>query len=236
VTEVEKKAVTDATRSAGAREVFLIEQPMAAAIGAKLPIQEAGGNFIIDIGGGTTEVAVISLGGIVLAKSLRIAGDKLNSDIIQAAQEEYKLTIGERTAEDIKIGIGSAYLLKEKKDMPMRGRNLITGLPEEIIVSDDEIRKAMERSVRQIVNEIKTTIEETPPELLADIMAKGIYLAGGGSLLRGLDILVAKETKIKTKIVDDPVTAVVRGAGQVLENLDTLEEVLVEKEYLEPPR
>jgi len=236
VTEVEKKAVTDATRSAGAREVFLIEQPMAAAIGAKLPIQEAGGNFIIDIGGGTTEVAVISLGGIVLAKSLRIAGDKLNSDIIQAAQEEYKLTIGERTAEDIKIGIGSAYLLKEKKDMPMRGRNLITGLPEEIIVSDDEIRRAMERSVRQIVNEIKTTIEETPPELLADIMAKGIYLAGGGSLLRGLDTLVAKETKIKTKMVDDPVTAVVRGAGQVLENLDTLEEVLVEKEYLEPPR
>jgi len=236
VTEVEKKAVADATRSAGAREVFLIEQPMAAAIGAKLPIQEAGGNFIIDIGGGTTEVAVISLGGIVLAKSLRIAGDKLNSDIIQAAQEEYKLAIGERTAEDIKIGIGSAYLLKEKKDMPMRGRNLITGLPEEIIVSDDEIRKAMERSVRQIVNEIKTTIEETPPELLADIMARGIYLAGGGSLLRGLDILVAKETKIKTKMVDDPVTAVVRGAGQVLENLDTLEEVLVEKEYLEPPR
>jgi rod shape-determining protein MreB len=236
VTEVEKKAVSDATRSAGAREVFLIEQPMAAAIGAKLPIQEAGGNFIIDIGGGTTEVAVISLGGIVLAKSLRIAGDKLNSDIIQAAQEEYKLTIGERTAEDIKIGIGSAYLLKEKKDMPMRGRNLITGLPEEIIVSDDEIRRAMERSIRQIVNEIKTTIEETPPELLADIMAKGIYLAGGGSLLRGLDILVAKETKIKTKMVDDPVTAVVRGAGQVLENLDTLEEVLVEKEYLEPPR
>jgi len=236
VTEVEKKAVADATRSAGAREVFLIEQPMAAAIGAKLPIQEAGGNFIIDIGGGTTEVAVISLGGIVLAKSLRIAGDKLNSDIIQAAQEEYKLTIGERTAEDIKIGIGSAYLLKEKKDMPMRGRNLVTGLPEEIIVSDDEIRRAMERSVRQIVNEIKTTIEETPPELLADIMAKGIYLAGGGSLLRGLDILVAKETKIKTQMVDDPVTAVVRGAGQVLENLDTLEEVLVEKEYLEPPR
>lgn len=236
VTEVEKKAVADATRNAGAREVFLIEQPMAAAIGAKLAVQEPGGNFIIDIGGGTTEVAVISLGGIVLSKSLRIAGDKLNSDIIQAAQDEYKLAIGERTAEEIKIGIGSAYPLKERKEMPMRGRNLVTGLPEEIMISDEEIRKAMERSIKQIVNEIKATIEETPPELLADIMKKGIFLAGGGSLLRGLDNLVTKETKINAKIVDDPMTAVVRGAGQVLENLDTLEEVLVESEYLEPPK
>jgi len=236
VTEVERKAVADATRNAGAREVFLIEQPMAAAIGAKLLIQEAGGNFVVDIGGGTTEVAVISLGGIVLSKSLRIAGDKLNSDIIQAAQEEYKLLIGERTAEEIKIGIGSAYPLREKKQLPMRGRNLITGLPEEIIISDEEARKAMEKSVRQIVNEIKTTIEETPPELLADIMKKGIYLAGGGSLLRNLDTLITKETKISTKIIDDPLTAVVRGAGMVLENLDTLEEVLAETEYLEPPR
>ena len=236
VTEVERKAVADATRNAGAREVFLIEQPMAAAIGAKLLIQEAGGNFVVDIGGGTTEVAVISLGGIVLSKSLRIAGDKLNLDIIQAAQEEYKLLIGERTAEEIKIGIGSAYPLREKKQLPMRGRNLITGLPEEIIISDEETRKAMEKSVRQIVNEIKTTIEETPPELLADIMKKGIYLAGGGSLLRNLDTLITKETKISTKIIDDPLTAVVRGAGMVLENLDTLEEVLAETEYLEPPR
>jgi len=236
VTEVEKKAVADATRNAGAREVFLIEQPMAAAIGAKLSVQEAGGNFVVDIGGGTTEVAVLSLGGIVLSKSLRIAGDKLNSDIIQAAQEEYKLLIGERTAEEIKIGIGSAYPLREKKQLPMRGRNLITGLPEEIIISDEEARKAMEKSVRQIVNEIKTTIEETPPELLADIMKKGIYLAGGGSLLRNLDTLITKETKISTKIIDDPLTAVVRGAGMVLENLDTLEKVLAETEYLEPPR
>lgn len=236
VTEVERKAVADATRNAGAREVFLIEQPMAAAIGAKLLVQEAGGNFVVDIGGGTTEVAVISLGGIVLSKSLRIAGDKLNSDIIQAAQEEYKLLIGERTAEEIKIGIGSAYPLREKKQLPMRGRNLITGLPEEIIISDEEARKAMEKSVRQIVNEIKTTIEETPPELLADIMKKGIYLAGGGSLLRNLDTLITKETKISAKIIDDPLTAVVRGAGMVLENLDTLEEVLAETEYLEPPR
>ena len=236
VTEVEKKAVIDAGKSAGAREVFLIEEPMAAALGARLPVQEAGGNFIVDIGGGTCEVAIISLGGIVLAKSLRIAGDKLNEDIIQFAQEEYKLLIGERTAEAIKIGIGSAYPLKEKRELPMRGRNLVTGLPEEILVSDEEIRMAMEKSVKQIVAEIKTAVEETPPELLADVMTNGIYLSGGGALLRGLDILIQKETKIPTKIIEDPMTAVVRGAGQVIENLDELHEVLVETEELSPPK
>ncbi len=236
VTEVEKKAVRDATLNAGAREVFLIEEPMAAAIGARLQVQEAGGNFIVDIGGGTAEVAVISLGGIVVSKSLRIAGDKLNEDIIQFAQEEYKILIGERTAEAIKIAVGSAYPLKEKMETPLRGRNLVTGLPEEIMVSDTDIRKAMERSVRQIVNEIKATVEETPPELLADIMAKGIHLSGGGALLRELDVLIAKETKIPTIVVEDPLTAVVRGAGLVLENLDELEEVLVETEELDPPR
>jgi rod shape-determining protein MreB len=236
VTEVEKRAVCDATKNAGAREVFLVEEPMAAAIGARLPVQEAGGHFIVDIGGGTTEVAVISLGGIVVAKSLRVAGDKLNEDIIQFAQEEYKLLIGERTAESIKIGLGSAYPLKEKRELPMRGRNLVTGLPEEISVSDEDIRRAMEKSVKQILAEIKIAIEETPPELLADVMASGIYFAGGGALLRGLDTLVQKETKIPTKIIEDPMTAVVRGAGLVLENLDELSEVLVETEYLEPPK
>ncbi|MFH1036918.1 MAG: rod shape-determining protein [Patescibacteria group bacterium] len=236
VTEVEKKAVIDAAKSAGAREVFLIEEPMAAAIGARLPVQEAGGNFIVDIGGGTAEIAIISLGGIVLSKSLRIAGDKLNEDIIQFAQEEYKLLIGERTAEAIKIGIGSAYPLKEKRELPMRGRNLVTGLPEEILVSDEDIRRAMEKSVKRIVTEIKTAVEESPPELLADIMASGIYFSGGGSLLRGLDILVAKETKIPTRLIEDPMTAVVRGAGMVLENLDELEDVLVETAELEPPK
>ena len=299
VTEVEKKAVRDATESAGARKVFLIEEPMAAAIGARLDIQEAGGNFIVDIGGGTTEVAVISLGGIVMAKSLRIAGDKLNEDIIHFAQNEYKLLIGERTAEEIKIGIGSACALKNskssntraqskrtsssfppslpsearsarggfaelrsslalrsawadeasassthtlnkngnpKREMPMRGRNLVTGLPEEITVTEEEIRKAMEKSIKQIIEEIKSTIEETPPELLADIMSRGIQMAGGGSLLRGIDFLVAKETKIPTKIIEDPMTAVVRGAGMVLENLDELSDILVETEYLEPPK
>jgi len=235
VTEVEKKAVEDAAKNAGARTVYLIEQPMAAAIGARLPVQDAGGNFIVDIGGGTTEVAVISLGGIVIAKSLRTARDKLNEDIIQFAQEEYKLLIGERTAEEIKINIGSAYPLKEKKEMTLRGRNLVTGLPEEILVSDEDIRRALKKSVSQIITAIKTTVEETPPELLADVMERGIYLAGGGSLLRGLDILIAKETKIPTKIVDDPLTAMVRGGGLVLENLDELHEVLMETEYLEPP-
>ena len=250
VTEVERKAVRDAAKSAGAREVYLIEQPMAAAIGARLPVQEAGGNFIVDIGGGTTEVAVISLGGLVVSKSLRIAGDKLNEDVIYFGQEEYKLLVGERTAEEIKIGIGSAYPTSavkakkqisgngagEKREMPMRGRNLITGLPEEIIVSDEDIRRALERSVRQIVNTIKATIEETPPELLADIMTSGIHFAGGGALLKGLDVLVGKETKIPTKIIDDPLTAVVRGAGLVLENLDELREVLLEDDYSEPPK
>ena len=236
VTEVEKKAVQDAAKSGGAREVFLIEQPMAAAIGARLPVQEAGGNFIVDIGGGTTEVAVISLGGLVLAKSLRIAGDKLSEDIIYFGQEEYKLLIGERTAENIKINLGSAYPVKQKKEMPMRGRNLVTGLPEEISVSDVDIRRAMEKSVKQIVNAIKATVEETPPELLADIMSRGIHLAGGGALLRGLDSLISKETKIPCKIIDDPLTAVARGAGMVLENIDELHDVLVEIGELEPPK
>jgi len=236
VTEVEKKAVRDAAKNAGAKEVFLIEEPMASAIGARLPVQEAGGNFVIDIGGGTTEVAVISLGGIVLAKSLRIAGDKLNEDIIHFAQEEYRLLIGERAAENIKIGSGSAYPLKEKKELPLRGRNLVTGLPEEIMVNNEEIYRALQKSVKQIIAAVKTTVEETPPELLADIMTKGIYLSGGGSLLRGLDILVQEETKIPTKIIEDPMTAVVRGAGMVLENIDTLSEVLAEPEELKTPK
>lgn len=230
VTEVEKRAVRDAAKSAGARTVFLIEEPLASAIGAKLPIQEPSGNFIVDIGGGTTEVAVISLGGIVAFRSLRIAGDKLNDDIIQFAQKEYKLLIGERTAELIKINIGSAMPLKEKKDMPMRGRNLVTGLPEEVVVFNDDIQRALDRSVKQIISAVKTTIEETPPELLADVMTNGIYLSGGGSLLRGLDALIAKETKMPCKIIDDPLTAVVRGSGMALENLDKLAEVLSKDE------
>ena len=226
VTEVERKAVRDAAKNAGARTVFLIEEPLASAIGARLPIQDAGGNFVVDIGGGTTEVAVISLGGIVTFRSLRIAGDKLNDDIIQFAQKEYKLLIGERTAEAIKIAIGSALPTKEKKEMAMRGRNIVTGLPEEVVIFSDDIQRALEKSVKQIVFAIKTTIEETPPELLADVMTNGIHLAGGGSLLKGLDILIARETKIPCRIVEDPLTAVVRGGGVALENIEMLSEVM----------
>ena len=232
VTEVERKAVIDAAKNAGARKVFLIEEPLASAIGAKLPIQDAGGNFIVDIGGGTTEVAVISLGGIVKFRSLKVEGDKLNDDIIQFAQKEYKLLIGERTAEMIKIAIGSAMPLKEKKEIPMRGRNLVTGLPEEVVVFNDDIQRALERSVRQIVSAIKTTIEETPPELLSDVMTNGIYLAGGGSLLKGLDVLIARETKMPCQIIDDPLTSVVRGSGITLENIDQLAALVAKDEEL----
>ncbi len=236
VTEVERRAVRDAAKSAGAGEVFLIEEPMAAAIGSRLPVQEAGGNFIIDIGGGTTEVAVMSLGGIVIAKSLRIAGDKLNEDIINFAEEKYKLLIGERGAEEVKIKIGSARPMKEKKELPLRGRNLVTGLPEEVLISDEDVRKAMEKSIKEIVMAVKTTVEETPPELLADIMSRGMYLAGGGSLLRGLDILIQDEVKVPTKTIEDPITAIARGAGLVLENIDELEDVLTKTEDLDPPK
>lgn len=241
VTEVEKKAVIDATKSAGAREVFLIEEPMAAAIGARMPVHEPAGNFMVDIGGGTTEVAVISLGGIVVSKSLRIAGNKLNQDIINYAQEKYKLLIGERTAERIKISIGVVFFEKEPpkneiKEMPMRGRNLVTGLPEEVTINQLDVKKAMDRSINQIISEIKNTIELTPPELLSDIMKKGICLAGGGALLRGLDKMITKETKMPCYIVEDPMTAVARGAGLVLENIDEYHDVLVEIEELQPPK
>jgi len=236
VTEVEKKSVEDAARNAGAREVFLIEQPIAAAIGARLPIQEAKGNFLIDIGGGTTEIAVISLGGIVTSKSLKIAGDKLSEDIIQYVQQKYKLLIGERSAEEVKISIGEALPSKEKKEAPLRGRNLITGLPEEIIVSCEDIRKAMEKSLNQIVEAVKTTIEATPPELLADVMSNGIHLTGGGALLRGFDNLLKQATKMPVKIIEDPLTAVVRGGGIVLENLEELKEILQDAQTGELPK
>ncbi|BFT94916.1 MAG: rod shape-determining protein [Minisyncoccus archaeiphilus] len=237
VTEVEKKAVIDAAKSAGARDVFLIEEPMASAIGARMPVNEPAGNFVVDIGGGTTEVGVISLGGIVVSKSLRVAGDKLNQDIIDYAQEKFKLLIGVRTAERIKINIGIVYFEKDPdkkdiKEIAMRGRNLVTGLPEEVIINQLDVKKALEKSVNQIINEIKNTVEITPPELLSDIMKKGIYLAGGGAQLRGLDKLVTKETKMPCYVMEDPMTGVARGAGMVLENLDEYHEVLVETEDL----
>ena len=236
VTEVEKRAVEDATRNAGARAVYLIEEPMAAAIGIRLPVQEAAGNMIVDIGGGTTEVAVISLGGIVVSRSLRTAGDKLNEDIIQYAREEFNLLLGEKTAEDIKISVGSAYRLDESLETSMRGRDIVTGLPKEIIVNDSQIRKALKRSIASLVNSIKSAVEETPPELVADIMRRGIFVVGGGSSLRGLDKLVSEQTEMPVKLVEDPLTAVVRGTGVVLEDVDALRDVLVTTQYEEPPK
>lgn len=231
VTEVERRAVEEAALNAGARQVFLIEEPVAAAIGARLPIQEAAGNMIVDIGGGTTEVAVISLGGIVASRSLRIAGDEMNQDIIDFAREKFNLLLGERTAEEIKLGAGSAIELKEVINIPMRGRDLVSGLPKEIVVNDEHIRVAIRKSVKQIVDAIRSTMEETPPELVADIMEKGIVLCGGGALLRGLDILVKEATQTKVHIADDPLTSVVRGAGLVLEDLENLKNVLLPAQF-----
>ncbi len=231
VTEVERRAVEDAARNAGAGEVYLIEEPMAAAIGSRLPIQDPAGNMIVDIGGGTCEVAVISLGGIVVAKSLRIAGDKLSDDIIKYARDEYKLLLGEKTAEDIKINIGSAFELDNEVCATMRGRDLLNGLPKEIIVNNEDIRKAMSRSIKTLVNTVKSAVEQTPPELVADIMERGIVLSGGGSLLRGLDRLIAEETEMPVRVTEDPLTAVVRGCGVVLEDIDKLREVLVSSQY-----
>lgn len=235
-TEVEKKAVEDAAKSAGAREVHLIEEPIAAAIGARLPVQEPIGSMIVDIGGGSTEVAVISLGGIVTARSVRIAGDKMNEDIINFAREEYNLLLGERTAEEIKIEVGSCVELDDKLETIMRGRDLITGLPKEMTITDEDVRKALHGSVYYLVNSIKATIEETPPELLADIMRSGIVLAGGGVLLRGFDKLLEKETKISVRIAEDPLTAVARGAGVVLENIEKLKDTLVPSETISMPK
>lgn len=236
ITEVERKAVRDAALSAGAREVYLVEEAMAAAIGARLPVQEALGNMIVDIGGGTADIAVISLGGVVTSRVLKIAGDRLNQDIIDYAQDELKLVLGERTAEDIKIAIGSAYELDEVLEASMRGRDLTTGLPREIIVNSDQIRRALAHSNQAIINAVKDTIESTPPELVADIMNRGIVLVGGGSLLRGMDKLIIEETKMPAKVVDDPLTAVARGAGIILEDLDKLKEVLMPMDYGEVPK
>lgn len=228
VTEVERKAVQDACLSAGAREVFLIEEPMAAAIGAKLPVEEPEGVMIIDIGGGTTEIAVISLGGMVSSKSLRVAGDELDQDIISYMRVRYGLIIGEKTAEDLKIEIGSAFPDGQTNQVSVvRGRDLATGLPKSIRISADEVREAMTPTINQIVYAITETLEETPPELVSDILVKGITLTGGGALLKGLDKKIAEETKIPVWITDDPLTTVVRGCGEVLENLDLLSKVKV---------
>jgi len=227
ITEVERKAVEDATKSAGAREVLLIEQPIAAAIGARLPIQEPSGFMVVEIGGGATEIAVISLGGVVTSNSLHIAGSELDENIIQYARENFNLLLGQKTAEEIKIKIGTVIGETEKQESPLRGRDLISGLPKEVMVSSFQIKEAIIRSVRQIVEAIRDTLEKTPPELVADIYERGIMLSGGGANLRGLDKLIAQETRIPVRLVDDPLTSVVRGIGIVLEDIENLQEVLV---------
>jgi rod shape-determining protein MreB len=228
VTEVEKRAVHDATTSAGAREVYLVEQPMAAAIGAGLPITESTGSMIVDVGGGTTEVAVISLGGIVVSRSLRVAGDEMDESIINYARQKYNLLIGERTAEQAKIDAGSAYPLEEELTVTLRGRNLITGLPEAVDVSSVELREALSGPVSAIAQTVRDTIDETPPELISDLMQHGIVLSGGSSQLRGLDERLSEETKMQVRVAEDPMTCVALGAGMILEELDTLHKVLTD--------
>lgn len=227
VTEVEKRAVEEASLQAGAREAYLIEEPMAAAIGANLPVEEPSGSMVVDIGGGTSEVAVISLGGIVTSKSLRVAGDEFDEAIVHYVKKEYNLMIGERTAEEIKVTIGSAYLKPTEEVMEVRGRDLISGLPKTRNITSTEIVDALKEPINSIIDAIKFTLEKTPPELAADIMDKGITLIGGGALLSGMDKLITQETGMPVNIADRPLDCVVLGTGKVLEEIDTLKRVLV---------
>jgi len=225
ITEVEKRAVRESAEQAGARVVHLMEEPMAAAIGANLPVTEPTGSMIIDIGGGTTEVAVISLGGIVVSKSVRVAGDEMDNAIIQHIKRKYNLMVGERTAEDIKIKIGSADVLPEEKNYTIKGRDLVAGLPRTVQVSSEEIREALAEPINTIVETVKNCLERTPPELAADIMDAGIVMAGGGSQLQGLDTLLHAETGLPVRLADNPETAIVLGTGKVLESLDLLNRI-----------
>ncbi|MEK7569617.1 MAG: rod shape-determining protein [Patescibacteria group bacterium] len=234
-TNVETRAVYDAARSAGAREVFLVEEPMAAAIGIRLPIREPVGTMIIDIGGGTTDVAVISLGGIVRSKNLKVAGDRLNNDIISYMRDEFKILVGERTAEQIKIAIGSV-IPREYMETEVRGRDLLTGLPREVVITDSDVREAIAGSVRELIEGVKNVLETTPPEILSDIMHRGITLSGGGALLSGLAELLTRVLKIPVYMIDDPLSAVARGTGVILDDLPAYEDVLVGHQDELPPR
>ena len=233
VTEVEKRAVIDATTQAGAREAYLIEEPMAAAIGAGLPVEEATGNMVVDIGGGTTEIAVISLGGIVVSKSIRVGGDEMDTSIIQYIKRMYNLMIGERTAEEIKIKIGTAIITVDKeKTMQIRGRDLVTGLPKTIEIKSGEIREALGDPIFKIVDAVKGTLERTPPELAADVMDHGIMMTGGGALLANLDKLIAKETGMPVIVADDALSCVGEGTGRALEDINLLKRVVMTSKKL----
>lgn len=236
ITNVETRAVRDATRNAGAREVHIVEEPVAAAIGIRLPVMDPVGSMIVDIGGGTSDIAVISLGGVVRSKNLRIAGDKFDSDIISYIRGEFKILIGEKTAESIKIAIGSVLPSMQSMETVIRGRDLVTGLPKEVVITDADIREAMSQSVNTLVESVREVLETTPPEILADVMHRGVYLAGGGALIKGLSTLIENNLKLPVHIAEDPLTAVARGAGIILEDLDRYKDVLIANEDDLPPK
>lgn len=236
ITSVETRAVYDAAKSAGAREVYIVEEPTAAAVGIRLPIHDPVGSMIMDIGGGTTDIAVISLGGIVQSKNLTIAGDKLNNDIATYFKDEFKLLIGEKTAENIKIAIGSALPFGETIEIEVRGRDLVTGLPREIVVTDVDIRDAMAPSINTLVEGLREVLENTPPEILADVMHRGVVLVGGGALIKGFDKLLERKIKMPVHVAEDPITAVARGTGVILENLEKYKDILIDTQYESPPR
>ena len=229
VTNVEVRAVRDATKNAGAREVYIVEQPMAGAIGIRLPVHDPVGSMVIDIGGGTTDIAIISLGGIVRSKNIKIAGDKLNNDIVSYIRNEFKILIGESTAEQVKKTVGSV-IPGEPLETTIRGRDLITGLPREVIITDSDIREAMSQSIETLLEASREVLETTPPEILSDVMRRGLYLVGGGALIKGLDSLLAETLKLPVYVAEDPLTAIARGAGIILEDLETYRSVLIESE------
>jgi rod shape-determining protein MreB len=235
ITNVEIRAVEDAARSAGAREIYIVEEPMAAAVGIRLPVKDAVGSVIVDIGGGTTDIAVISLSGVVRSKNLKIAGDLLNANIMNYMKDEFKLLIGEKTAENVKIAIGSV-LPDNPMEAEVRGRDLVTGLPRQVIVTDSDIREAIMPSVLSLVDGIKEVLETTPPELLSDVMHRGLVLSGGGALLRGLDTLLQSALKIPIYIAEDPLTAVARGTGVILDEFESFQEILVNTDDTQAPR
>lgn len=230
ITNVEMRAARDAARNAGARDVFLIEEPVAAAIGAKLPVHKAQGSMIIDIGGGTADIAVLSLNGIVTSRNLKVAGDRLNQDIISYIRDQFKVLVGDRTAEDTKVALATVEHESESKEVVVRGRDVVTGLPREVVITDADIREAVSSSINSIVEAVRDVIEETPPEVLADVMQRGIFLSGGGALIPGVAELLEEVLKVPVVVVPDPLRAVIRGTGLVLENLDLYEELLIENE------
>lgn len=234
ITNVETRAVRDAARSAGAREVYIVEEPMAAAIGIKLPVRSPVGSMIVDIGGGTTDIAVISLGGIVRSKNLHVAGDRLNNDIISYIRGEFKILIGEKTAEELKCAVCSVFDTNDALESPVRGRDLVTGLPREVMITDTDIREAVSASVSILVEGVREVLETTPPEVLSDIMQRGVHIAGGGALIRGMPEMLAHTLKLPVYVASDPLTAVVRGTGIILEDIDKYRDVLITHDDVSP--